>query len=116
MVQHLSDPGTTFAALGDPVRRRLVGLVAGGTSAPSVLATQVGLSLPGTLKHLAVLERAGLVTRSKAGRTVTVVLRPEPMVEAEEWLQRTRSFWTHQLAGLAGSFTPARPTPEERPR
>ena len=113
MVKYPSEPGTTFTALGDPKRQRLVHLVAAGTRSPSALAKEVGLSLPGTLKHLTVLERAGLVTRSKAGRTVTVSLRPEPMAEAEEWLQRTRMFWTHQLGNLAESFSTTSPNAEE---
>lgn len=114
MVQYCHDPRETFAALGDPTRHRLVQLVARGTASPSALAQQVGLSLPGTLKHLGVLERAGVVTRSKSGRTVTVALRPEAMTEAEEWLARTRMFWTHQLGNLAESFT-GTSRPEETP-
>ena len=112
MVQRFA-PVEVFAALGDPTRQRLVALVAAGTTTPSALAREVGISLPGTLKQLAVLERAGLVERTKTGRTVTVALRPEGMTEAEEWLHRTRLFWTHQLAALAASF--ADPTAPEEP-
>lgn len=94
-----------FAALGDPTRQRLVDLLAQRPATVSELAAQLPISLPGTLKHLGVLERAGVVTRTKTGRTVTVSLRPQALEEAETWLHRTRSFWTQQLGALAGSFT-----------
>lgn len=113
MVQSSRPPTAVLAALGDPTRQRLVELVAAGTTTPSDLARAVGISLPGTLKQLAVLERAGLARRSKTGRTVTVTLRPEALTEAEEWLHRTRIFWTHQLGALAASFADPRPVDEE---
>lgn len=93
-----------FAALGDPTRQRLVELLARRPATVSELAARLPISLPGTLKHLGVLERAGVVTRTKSGRTVTVSLRPEALEEAEAWLHRTRSFWTRRLDDLARSF------------
>jgi DNA-binding transcriptional ArsR family regulator len=53
------------------------------------------------MKHLDVLDEAGLVTRSKSGRTVTVRLRPQPMREAVTWLRRYERFWSGRLDGLA---------------
>jgi DNA-binding transcriptional ArsR family regulator len=53
------------------------------------------------MKHLDVLDDAGLVTRSKSGRTVTVRLRPQPMREAMEWLRRYEHFWSGSLDRLA---------------
>jgi DNA-binding transcriptional ArsR family regulator len=53
------------------------------------------------MKHLDVLADAGLVTRSKAGRTVTVHLRPQPMREAMDWLRRYERFWSKSLDRLA---------------
>jgi DNA-binding transcriptional ArsR family regulator len=53
------------------------------------------------MKHLDVLGDAGLVTRSKVGRTVTVRLRPEPMREAMDWLRRYERFWSKSLDRLA---------------
>jgi DNA-binding transcriptional ArsR family regulator len=53
------------------------------------------------MKHLDVLGNAGLVTRSKSGRTVTVRLRPEPMREAVDWLRRYERFWSSRLDRLA---------------
>jgi len=70
----------------------------------SALAAEFPITLPATLKHLKVLERAGVVHREKAGRTVTVHLDAERLRRAELWLQRTRLFWTGQLGRLAASF------------
>jgi DNA-binding transcriptional ArsR family regulator len=53
------------------------------------------------MKHLDVLGDAGLITRSKVGRTVTVRLAPEPMREAMEWLRRYERFWSASLDRLA---------------
>jgi DNA-binding transcriptional ArsR family regulator len=60
------------------------------------------IKLPAVMKHLDVLANAGLITRSKVGRTVTVRLRPEPMREALEWLRRYERFWSKSLDRLAG--------------
>ncbi len=57
--------------------------------------------LPAVMKHLDVLAKAGLVTRSKSGRTVTVRLRAQPMREALDWLQRYERFWSSSLDRLA---------------
>lgn len=106
MVNSYPDPSTAvFAALGDPTRQHLVRLLATGESTVSALAAQLPISLPGTLKHLGVLERAGIIDRTKSGRTVTVSLRPQSLAEAEAWLRRNRTFWTQQLGNLADSFT-----------
>ena len=112
MVNHLVTPpgeATVFAALGDPRRAVIVDLLAQREQTVSEIAAHLPISLPGTLKHLSVLESAGLISRAKQGRTVTVRLEREPLRNAEEWLRRTRSFWSTQLGNLARSFPP----PEE---
>jgi DNA-binding transcriptional ArsR family regulator len=93
-----------FAALGDERRALLVDLLAQGDRTVSELAAALPISLPGTLKHLGVLESAGVVTRTKAGRTVTVHLEAERLRQAEQWLHRTRGFWSAQLSRLAAGF------------
>lgn len=100
-----------FAALGDPRRALIIDLLAQRDRTVSELAAHLPISLPGTLKHLTVLESAGLISRTKVGRTVTVRLEPGPLRSAEEWLQHTRTFWTVQLGNLAQSLSP---TPEEQ--
>src|SRR5207244_12067302 len=84
----------TFAALVDPTRRAiLTRLEREGGASVSALAQPFAIKLPAVMKHLDVLYDAGLITRSKTGRTVTVELRHEPMREAMEWLRRYEHFW-----------------------
>jgi DNA-binding transcriptional ArsR family regulator len=103
MVHQLA-PDRVFHALGDERRAWLVDLLAQRDHTVSELAATLPISLQGTLKHLAVLEDAGVVSRSKQGRTVTVHLEGDRLVEAQEWLERTRRFWTRQLTSLAATF------------
>ena len=66
----------------------------------SELARPFSLKLPGMMKHLDVLSDAGLITRAKTGRTVSVSLSPGPMQEAMEWLRRYEHLWTVSLDRL----------------
>ncbi|MBC7799869.1 MAG: helix-turn-helix transcriptional regulator [Gemmatimonadaceae bacterium] len=100
MVNHTLD--RTFAALGDPTRRAILArLEREGAVSVSDLAQPFAIKLPAVMKHLDVLGEAGLVTRSKMGRTVTMRLAPEPMREAMEWLGRYERFWSGSLDRLA---------------
>jgi DNA-binding transcriptional ArsR family regulator len=92
----------TFGALVDQTRRAMLARLEreDGVSV-SDLARPFAITLPGIMKHLDVLEGAGLITRSKEGRTVTVRLRPDPMRGALEWLRRYERFWSHRLDRLA---------------
>jgi DNA-binding transcriptional ArsR family regulator len=102
MVNHQERLNRTFAALVDPTRRAILAQLERGDGASvSELARPFAIKLPGVMKHLDVLDDAGLITRSKAGRTVTVRLRPEPMREAMEWLRRYERFWSASLDRLA---------------
>ena len=65
------------------------------------LARPFAIKLPAVMKHLDVLGTAGLIARSKKGRTVTVSLAPEPMKEAMNWLRRYERFWSARLDRLA---------------
>ena len=91
----------TFSALSDPTRRAvLLRLEAEPGLSVSELARPLALKLPGMMKHLDVLSDAGLITRAKSGRTVSVNLAAEPMREAMEWLKRYERFWTVSLDRL----------------
>ncbi|MGA3309313.1 MAG: metalloregulator ArsR/SmtB family transcription factor [Xanthobacteraceae bacterium] len=92
----------TFAALADPTRRILLTRLAEqpGLSV-SALAEPFAVSLPAIMKHLDVLSDAGLVARSKTGRTVTCHLNAAPMREAIAWLNRYERFWSEALSRLA---------------
>ena len=92
----------TFAALADPTRRALLTRLAAqpGLSV-STLAQPFGVSLPAIMKHLDVLADAGLVARSKLGRTVSCRLNAAPMRDAIVWLNRYERFWSEALHRLA---------------
>lgn len=92
----------TFAALADPTRRALLArLDAEEAVTVSELARPFPVSLPAIMKHLDVLSDAGLIVRSKSGRTVTCQLKAEPMAQAMNWLAHYRRYWTQQLDRLA---------------
>ena len=88
----------TFSALADPTRRHvLLRLKDEPGLSVSELARPFSLKLPGMMKHLDVLSDAGLITRTKTGRTVSVHLSVGPMQEAMAWLNRYERFWTVSL-------------------
>jgi DNA-binding transcriptional ArsR family regulator len=102
MVNYNERLDRTFAALVDPTRRAILAQLERKDGASvSELAEPFAIKLPAVMKHLDVLDNAGLVTRSKSGRTVTVRLRPQPMREAMEWLRRYEHFWSASLDRLA---------------
>lgn len=98
----------TFSALSDPTRRALLARLEreDGLSV-SELARPLPMSLPAVMKHLDVLCDAGLITRSKQGRTVSCRLNAEPMELAMGWLAHYQRFWTQRLDALEALF-PAR--------
>ncbi|HTP60471.1 MAG TPA: metalloregulator ArsR/SmtB family transcription factor [Burkholderiales bacterium] len=90
-----------FGALADPTRRGVLDALGRGSQAVSELAAPYGMSLPGFMKHLRVLEDAGLVARSKEGRVVRCDLDAKPMQDASVWLSHYKKFWTEKLDSLA---------------
>jgi DNA-binding transcriptional ArsR family regulator len=113
MVKHeAADLDRTFAALADPTRRALLAQLGAERSlSVSELARPFEMSLPAVMKHLDVLSGAGLVTRSKVGRTVTCRLNATPMEQAVEWLNRYQRFWSEQLDRLAAFVEEDEPCP-----
>jgi DNA-binding transcriptional ArsR family regulator len=96
-----SDMDRTFSALADPTRRAiLLRLKNEPGLSVSELARPFSAKLPGLMKHLDVLSDAGLITRSKTGRTVSVNLSVEPMQAAMAWLNRYERLWTTSLDRL----------------
>ena len=92
----------TFSALADPTRRALLArLDEEPELTVSELARPFPMSLPAVMKHLDVLAEAGLVARTKAGRSVTCHLRAAPMEHAMNWLARYERYWSEQLDRLA---------------
>jgi len=92
---------SVFSALADPTRRAILTQLSEGESAISALQTPRKMSIPGIMKHLAVLEEAGLLKREKTGRVVHCRLAAEPMKEAASWIDEYRRFWDRRLDSLA---------------
>lgn len=90
----------TFAALADPTRRAILGMLSRGESSVKEIARPFSMSLPAVSKHLKVLERAGLITRGKSAQWRPCRLRAEPLHEADEWIERYRQHWEEQLNRL----------------
>ncbi|MBS1708261.1 MAG: winged helix-turn-helix transcriptional regulator [Armatimonadetes bacterium] len=86
-----------FMALSDPARRSMLTHLSAGELTVGALAKPLNLSLPGALKHLRSLERAGLVDTQKRGRTRYVRGREETMRDASAWMQSTASNWKSAL-------------------
>lgn len=91
----------SFHALSHPVRRAIVGRLAGGPATVREASRGAGVSKPAVTKHLHVLEEAGIVDRAVRGRTHVLTLRPEPLVAATGWLEAQRRLWERKLAVIA---------------
>jgi DNA-binding transcriptional ArsR family regulator len=92
----------TFSALVDPTRRAILARL---EREPGLSVTEIArplpLKLPAVMKHLDVLSDAGLIARTKSGRTVSVELVAAPMEEVMVWLRRYERFWSASLDRLA---------------
>ncbi len=89
-----------FAALSDATRREVVERLLHGPATVTELAQPHGMSLPGFMKHLRVLEDAGLVTRSKEGRVVSCELAAAADARGREWLAHYEQFWSGRFDAL----------------
>jgi DNA-binding transcriptional ArsR family regulator len=91
---------TTFAALADPTRRAILARLAAGEASVLELAEPFAMSQPAVSKHLKVLEKAGLVSRSRDGQRRPCRLEPRPLAEANGWLENYRRFWEGRFQRL----------------
>jgi DNA-binding transcriptional ArsR family regulator len=91
---------TTFDVLADPSRRRILDLLLEGPRPVGELTERLGLSQPGTSKHLRVLRDAGLVAARKDAQRRVYELRPEPLAEIAAWLEPFRREWAGRLDAL----------------
>ncbi|MBM3488522.1 MAG: winged helix-turn-helix transcriptional regulator [Alphaproteobacteria bacterium] len=104
-----------FAALGDTTRRAILARLAEGDATVSDLARPFAISMPAVTKHLDVLERAGLLTRTREGRTRRCTLAPAGLGAARGWIEDTERFWQDQLASFA-DYLAANPKPPRKER
>jgi DNA-binding transcriptional ArsR family regulator len=100
MAKH--DPALTllFHALADPTRRSMLTRLAEGPVSVTDLAGPTGLRLPTVMRHLSVLEQAGLITTAKDGRVRTCAIAPGAFDPARTWLDQQRALWARQLDRL----------------
>jgi DNA-binding transcriptional ArsR family regulator len=90
----------TFAALADPTRRAILTRLAGGDASVTELAAPFEMTMPAVSKHLKVLERAGLVVRSRDAQWRPCRLDARPLKDAEAWLERYRQNWEEAFGRL----------------
>lgn len=102
LVEYMFTPtlDLAFAALSDPTRREIVHRLARGSARVTDLARPFDMSLNAVSKHLKVLERAGLVRRTRAGREHHIALDPAPIRRISSWASRYDRFWKERLDKL----------------
>jgi DNA-binding transcriptional ArsR family regulator len=94
---HLS---STFAALADPTRRAILARLTSGEASVNELAEPFDMSLPAVSKHLKVLEKAGLITRSRSAQWRPCKLEAGPLEEVWGWVEAYRRFWEQSFDRL----------------
>lgn len=100
MTKHDPDLSLLFHALADSTRRSILTRLAGGPARVTDLAGPTGLRLPTVMRHLSVLEEAGLIATAKDGRVRTCAVRPEAMEPARSWMDEQRAIWEARLDRL----------------
>lgn len=96
--QHRLD--LAFGALAHPIRRGILARLSAGEATVAELAKPFKVSAPAITKHMRVLEDAGLLSRTKAGRTHRCRLEQKRMKEAQAWIERHRQFWNDRFDAL----------------
>ena len=91
---------TTFAALSDPTRRAILARLALGETSVKELSEPFAITAPSITKHLKVLERAGLITRSRDAQWRPCRLQASPLREVSEWVEEYRRFWEEKFTSL----------------
>ena len=101
MVQHQTNHlNATFAALADPTRRAILARLVSGQCSVTELAEPFDMSMPAVSKHLKVLERAGLIARSREAQWRHCQLDAAPLREVSEWVEQYRDLWEARLDRL----------------
>lgn len=100
MAKHDPDLSLLFHALSDPTRRAMLTRLARGPAPVTELAAPTGLRLPTVMRHLSVLEAAGLVATTKDGRVRSCAIVPEALAPVRSWLDEQRAIWESRLDRL----------------
>jgi DNA-binding transcriptional ArsR family regulator len=90
----------TFAALADPTRRAILSRLAEGEASVTELAAPFDVTLPAISRHLKVLERAGLISRTRQAQWRPCTLEPAPLKDASDWLEEYRRCWEERMDRL----------------
>ncbi len=90
----------TFSALADPTRRQILARLANGELSVTQLAEPFQMTMPGVSKHLKVLERAGLIVRSREAQWRPAKLQAEPLREVADWVEQYRQNWEESFDKL----------------
>lgn len=94
------DLSPTFAALADPTRRAILSRLAGGEATVNQLAEPFAMTQQAISKHLKILERAGLISRSRVAQRRPCKLEAEHLDAAAEWIGRHRRLWEERYDRL----------------
>ncbi|WP_194922346.1 ArsR/SmtB family transcription factor, partial [Catenulispora rubra] len=89
-----------FSALSDPTRRAIIAELAVRDATVTELTAPLSISMPAVSRHLKVLERAALISRSQSGKWRASRLEAAPLREAADWIERYRRFWDSSLSRL----------------
>lgn len=98
---------TVFQALADPTRRAVIQQLISGPASITELAEPFEMALPSFMKHIGVLEDAGLIRSKKIGRVRTCEIKPKQLTAAEKWINTQTSLWEGRLQRMA-SYVEAR--------
>ena len=100
MTKHHADLSLCFHALADPTRRSILSRLAEGPATVTDLAGPTGLRLPTVMRHLSVLEEAGMIASSKDGRVRTCAIVTGALEPARTWIDEQRAIWESRLGRL----------------
>lgn len=104
MVKYSTRLDRVFVAISHPTRRAIIGRLVRGPARISDVAAPFPMSLTGFCKHVRILERAGLVRRTRHGRENTLRLSPEPLRDVLQWTLKYQRFWDERLDRLQNFF------------
>jgi len=107
---------STFAALADPTRRAILARLALGETSVLKLAEPFEMSLPAVSKHLKVLERAGLITRTRDAQMRPCRIDARALKEADDWLEEYRRLWEERLDRLGDYLRTLQATQKQNKR